>query len=164
MPSLRRILRHFLMTRWHLTRAFPKQTLAAIEQAIERAEKAHGGEIRFAIERELSVADLWREVSPRERAIELFGQLGVWDTSDNNGVLIYVLLADHDVEIVADRGFQGRVSDEEWAHVCHDIEQAFGRGEFEHGTVQGIVGVSELVARHFPVSDGNEQPNRPVIL
>lgn len=164
MTRLRRILRHFLMTRWHLTRAFPARTLAAIEQAIAKAEKSHGGEIRFAVERELSTADLWRNVSPRERAIELFGQLGVWDTADNNGVLIYVLLADHDVEIVADRGFRGRVSDAEWSAVCHGIEQAFRRGDYERGALEGIAGVSQLVARHFPVSDHNDQPNRPIVM
>jgi len=152
------------MTRWHLTRAFPQRTLAAIEHAIETAEHAHGGEIRFALERELSVGDLWRNVSPRERAIELFGQLGVWDTADNNGVLVYVLLADHDVEIVADRGFAQRVTPEEWSEVCQSIEQAYRAGDFERGTLEGIANVSKLIARHYPVSDHNEQPNRPIVL
>jgi hypothetical protein len=162
--SLRRFVRHALMTRFHVQRAFPKRVLEAIEGAIGVAEKTHGGEIRFALERELSTQDLLRNVAPRQRAIELFGQLGVWDTADNNGVLIYVLLADHDVEIVADRGFTGCISDAEWAHVCHLIEQAYHRGEFERGTLEGIAAVGALVARHYPVADRNEQSNAPLIL
>jgi uncharacterized membrane protein len=152
------------MTRFHVQRAFPKRVLDAIEQAISAAEKAHGGEIRFALERELSMQNLLHNVSPRQRAIELFGQLGVWDTADNNGVLIYVLLADHDVEIVADRGFTGLVSDAEWADVCQGIEEAYRGGEFTRGSVVGIAAASALIARHFPVADRNEQPNAPVML
>jgi len=162
--SLTRFLRHALMTRFHVQRAFPARTLAAIEQAIHAAEKSHGGEIRFVVERELSTTDLLRDVAPRQRAVQLFGQLGVWDTADNNGVLIYVLLADRDVEIIADRGYAGRVSDEQWTQVCHVIEQAYHRGEFERGTVAGIAAASALVAQHYPAVDRDELPNRPVVL
>jgi len=161
---LSRFFRHAFVTRFHLQRAFPKSALEAIEHAIGAAEKTHGGEIRFAVERELSTQELWRAVSPRQRAIRLFGELGVWDTEHNNGVLIYVLLADHDVEIVADRGFTGRVSDAQWAEVCHVIEQAYRSGEFERGTLDGIAGVSQLIAQHFPATDANELPNRPVMV
>ena len=161
---LARFLRHAFITRFHVQRAFPQRALDAIEQAITAAEKSHGGEIRFVLERELSTQDLLREVSPRQRAVQLFGQLGVWDTADNNGVLIYVSFADHDVEIVADRGFVGRVSDEEWARACHVIEQAFRLGEFERGTLAGIAAVSALIAPHYPAADRDELSNRPMVL
>jgi uncharacterized membrane protein len=164
MFSVSRFLRHAFMTRFHVRRAFPKSVLKRIEAAVEIAEKSHGGEIRFALERELTTADLLVNVSSRQRAVQLFGELGVWDTENNNGVLIYVLLADHVVEIVADRGFAGRVSDEEWSRACHIMEQAYRNGQFEQGSIDGIAATSELIARHFPIADRNEQPNAPVVL
>jgi uncharacterized membrane protein len=164
MFSVSRFLRHAFMTRFHVQRAFPKRVLDAIEQAIGTAEKSHGGEIRFALERELTTVDLLRNVLPRQRAVQLFGELGVWDTENNNGVLIYVLLADHVVEIVADRGFAGRVSDAEWQSACQIIEQAYRIGQFERGSVDGIVAASALIARHYPIADRNEQANVPVML
>ena len=159
-----RLLRHFWMTRWYAHSVFPKHVLDAIEQAVRKAEFTHGGEIRFAVEAELSTTDLLRELSPRDRALQVFGQLRVWDTADNNGVLIYVLLADHDVEIVADRGYAQRVSDAEWTAVCQRIESAFRSGEFERGSIEGVESVSKLIARHFPAIDRNELPDRPVML
>ena len=164
MTPLARWWRHLTITRWHVARAFPAHTLGAIEKGIADAERLHGGEIRFIVERDLNVAELSAGMSPRERAIQLFGALGVWDTSYNNGVLIYVLLADHDVEIVADRGFTGKVSPDQWAAVCHDMEQAFAAGHFEAGALRGIEGVSRLVAQHFPAADRDELPNQAVIL
>lgn len=164
MPDPARLLRHLTMTRWHLARAFPRAVLDAIEQAIARAETGHGGEIRFVIERELGMRELLRDLPPRERAARLFGELGVWDTERNNGVLIYVLLADHAVEILADRGFAGRVTEDEWRAVCGDIERAYAAGDFERGSVAGIEAVSRLIARHFPAADRNELDNRPLVL
>jgi uncharacterized membrane protein len=164
MKKLQRLVRHFLMTQWHAQRAFPARTLNAIEQAITTAESSHGGEIRFVMERELSTHHLLRNISPRVRAVQLFGELGVWDTEHNNGVLIYVSLADRDVEIVADRGYTNHVSNEEWTHVCSGMEQAFRRKEFERGSVEGIAAVSRLIERHYPAADGDELPNKPVIL
>jgi len=164
MFSIGRFLRHAFMTRFHVQRAFPKHVLKRIEAAVEAAEKMHGCEIRFALERELTTADLLMNVSPRQRAVRLFGELGVWDTENNNGVLIYVLLADHDVEIVVDRGFTGRVSDEEWSRACHVMEQAYRNGQFEQGSVDGIAATSALIARHFPTADRNEQGNAPIVL
>jgi uncharacterized membrane protein len=152
------------MTRFHVARAFPKRVLNSIEQAIEAAEKSHGGEIRFAVERELTTAALLRNVTPRQRAVRLFGELGVWDTENNNGVLIYVLLADQVVEIVADRGFAGKVSDQEWSRACQVMEQSYRKGEFERGSVDGIAATSALIARHYPTADRNEQSNAPVVL
>jgi uncharacterized membrane protein YgcG len=162
--SFARLFRHFLMTRWQLQRVFPPRTLRAIEEAIATAERLHGGEIRFAVEAELHTVDLFRNLSPRARATQVFGQLGVWDTEHNNGVLIYVLLADRDVEIIADRGYAGKVADSEWTEVCSQIERQFRARQFEQGALDGISAVSKLIARHFPVRERNELSNAPAVL
>jgi uncharacterized membrane protein len=164
MTLLPRLFRHFTMTRARLRRTFPPHTLQAIEAAVSTAEKNHGGEIRFAVESELGTLYLLQGLTPRERAIQVFSQLKVWDTEQNNGVLIYVLLADHDVEIVADRGYTGKVSEAAWAEVCAAIEKAFKAGEFERGVLDGIAATSRLIARHYPTPDGNELSNRTAVL
>jgi len=157
-------LRHLFATGWGLRRAFDAATLQAIEQAIADTERGHGGEIRFAVEASRGVIDVMRGVSPREHALHVFAHLGVWDTDANNGVLIYVSWADRDVEIVADRGFNGRVSEQEWAQVCRHMEQAFARGAAREAVVAGIQAVGALIGRHFPHGDRDELPNRPVLL
>lgn len=160
-----RVLRHLLSNRWTLTRRFPTPTLDAIEGAVAASETRHRGEVRFAIEAALDLSTLWRDQTPRDRALEVFAELGVWDTKEKNGVLIYVLLAERDVEIVADRGLE-RVTAEEWEAVCAAIEQDFSAGRWREGALEGVAGVTQLLAREFP-SDGanaNEQPNRPHIL
>jgi uncharacterized membrane protein len=162
--NIARIVRHLWMTRWYARSVFPTQVLDAIEQAIRKAEFSHGGEIRFAVEPELHTTALFHNLSSRQRALQVFGELGIWDTDQNNGVLIYVLLADHSVEIIADRGYAKRVRDDEWRSVCEGIEQAYRNREFERGSVQGIEAVSKLIARHYPVIDRNELPDRPILL
>ena len=164
MVTVSRMLRHLVPPHWSLRRAFDAPTLQAIEQAIADAERTHGGEIRFAIEASARPLDLMRGITPRQQALEAFARLGVWDTDANNGVLIYVSWADRDVEIVADRGFNGRVSEQEWAEVCHGMEQAFARGSPRQAVVAGIQAVAALIARHFPTVDRDELPNRPVLL
>lgn len=159
-----RALRHLASTGWSLRRAFNSQVLTAIEQTIAATESTHGGEIRFAIEDNLGAAELWRNVTPRERAVSVFARLGVWDTQLNNGVLIYVLWADHDVEIVADRAFTQRVSEQEWRDVCHRMEQLFAQKQVQQAAVEGVDAIGRLIARHFPATDRNELPNRPVLL
>ena len=157
-------LRHLFTTGWGLRRAFDAATLQAIELAIADTERAHGGEIRFAVEASRGAIDVMRGVTPRQHALHVFARLGMWDTEANNGVLIYVSWADRDVEIVADRGFNGRVTGQEWAQVCHHMEQAFARGAARQAAVEGIQAVGALIARHFPAVDRNELPNRPVLL
>jgi uncharacterized membrane protein len=157
-------LRHLFTTGWGLRRAFNAATLRAIEQAITDAERAHGGEIRFVIEASRGAIELLRGVAPRQCALHVFARLGVWDTEANNGVLIYVSWADRDVEIVADRGFNGRVPEQEWAAVCRRMEQSFARGTPREAIVEGIQAVGALIARHFPTADRDELPNRPVLL
>ena len=154
------------MPPWAWRRAFPQTALDAIEAAIRVSETAHGGEIRFAIENSLPGTLVWRGMSGRERAIEMFSNLRVWDTEHNSGVLVYLLLADHDIEIVADRGIAARVDPAEWEQVAQTMEAAFRQGKFERGALEGIERISALLAAHFPPAGHNpdELANRPVIL
>jgi uncharacterized membrane protein len=163
-----RWFRHVTARERALHRAFPPAALDAIERAIDESERSHSGEIRFAIESALEPGRVWHGMTPRERALEVFAALGVWDTEVNNGVLIYVLLADHDVEIVADRGFNAAVAAERWSAICHDMEQHFRAGRFQEGAVAGVRAVGALIAAHYPPSasgrDRDELPNRPALL
>jgi len=166
MNTLQRLLRHLFATHWHMRRLFPAQALDRLEQAIGEVEAGHSGELRLVIENELDLASILAGKSPQVRAREVFGRFGVWDTQHNNGVLIYLLLADRRVEVVADRGFRGLVSDEEWAGVCRAMEVEFRAGRFAAGAEAGIRAAGVLIGRHFP-SDGeqrNELPDRPVLL
>jgi uncharacterized membrane protein len=164
--TLKRIARHMLMPPWFLHRVFPKRTLAAIERAISEAEAAHDGQIRFAIEASLHPAALLRGQTARGRALDVFSHLRVWDTERNNGVLIYLLLADRDVEIVADRGVHKHVGPAEWERICRDMEAQFRAGRFEDGVISGVRAVSEHLVRHYPSAGPkpNELPDAPVVL
>lgn len=164
--KLARAIRHLFSMRWQTRRRFSAAVLADIESAIGELESRHSGEVRFVVETALDLPELWREVSPRHRAADLFGRLGVWDTAENNGVLVYVLLADRDVEILADRGIAARVPPHDWEQVCRDIEGHYRAGRFREGSVAGVRDVGALLARHFPSarSGGNELPNQPVLL
>lgn len=162
--NIGRALRHLATPAWVVSNAFPHRALEQIEGEIASTELAHGGEVRFAVEGNLTARELWRGETARERAVEVFAQLGVWDTEANNGVLIYVLWADHDVEIVADRGFNGRVTSEEWAAVCRNMEVRFKSNDAVGAILAGVREVGALIARHFPATDRNELPDRPVVL
>jgi uncharacterized membrane protein len=164
MRNLERLLNHATSSGVALRRAFSPAVLLAIQAEIAGSELRHGGEIRFAIENSLSPLAIWHSVTPRQRAIEVFSQLGVWDTEHNNGVLIYLLWADHGVEIVADRGFNGRVSAAEWAAVCRAMELDLARGDCQSAVTLAIRATGDLIALHFPTPDGNELPDRPVML
>jgi uncharacterized membrane protein len=165
-----RLIRHAAATHWRTRMLFPSATLDAIEGAIARVESAHSGEIRFAVETALTPQHILNGMAPRARALEVFGSLGVWDTDQNNGVLIYVQLADRDVEIIADRGFQGRVSSVEWEAVCRLMETHFRAGRFKEGSIAGVDAIGDLLARHFPPNlkppgrSHNQLPDRPTLL
>lgn len=165
MVQLTRLTRHLLTTGWSLRRAFPPASLERIEAAIREGESRHTGQVCFAVESSLDPADLMRGVSARQRAIEVFSILRVWDTEHDNGVLIYLLLADRDVEIVADRGINRKMG-EGWEPICQQMEAAFRRKAFEAGVLTGIQLVGHELARHFPGPrpGGNELPDRPVLL
>ena len=164
--SLSRTFRHLFATRWRVRRYFTPAALTEIEAAIRDVESRHSGEIRFAIEAGLDGEELWHDLAPRARALEVFSHLGVWDTANNNGVLIYVLFADRDVEIVADRGIAARVSQGEWEQVCREIEAHYRAGRFAQGSVAGVQAVGRLLQQHFPGqgADADELPNKPVLL
>lgn len=166
MVKLRRFLRHLFTPPWAWRRDFPHATLDAIETAIRASETTHGGEIRFAIENSLAPSRVWRGTSGRERAIEVFSNLRVWDTEHNSGVLIYLLLADHDIEIVADRGIATRVDPAVWETVAQAMEAAFRQSDYQRGALEGIRQIGELLAQHFPPPGHNpdELANRPVIV
>jgi uncharacterized membrane protein len=170
MTLLRRMARHLMCDRPAVRRCFPPATLDAIERAIAAGEQSHRGELRFVIEPSLAVGDLWRGRSARDRAIELFAQLGIWDTEHNAGILIYLLLADRRVEIVADRGVHRRAGDAAWARICAQMQAEFRRGQFEVGALAGIAAAGALLGQHFPSGEGdagnpaNELPDRPLIL
>jgi len=164
--ELGRFLRHVAMSPLKARRAFPAATLDALQASIAASEKRHRGEIRLVVEAELATAQLWRDVSSRDRAREVFALQGVWNTAENNGVLIYLLLADRRVEIIADRGIDARVAPSEWEAVCRMMEGHFRAGRFEPGALAGIDAVSELLARHFPATGErpNELENRPSLI
>ncbi len=164
--NIQRIVRHLLLTDGQVKKAFPRSTLSKIEQAIQTSESAHVGEIRFAVEGALDGAPLFKGQSARDRAVDLFAQLRVWDTRDNTGVLIYLLLADRAVEIVADRGIAAKVDAQEWNAVCRQMEAAFRQADFEGGVLGGVQAVTQHLALHFPAggADTNELPDRPVLL
>lgn len=161
-----RFLSNLTTTGFALRRAFPESTLDAIEAAVRQSERSHGGEIQFAIETALDLPQLLRGVSARQEAIQAFADLHVWDTEQNCGVLIYVLLSEKDVEIVADRGYNGRVSLAQWQEVCDRMRTAYADGRFLAGSVGGIEDITRLIRQHFPPdpADEDERPNRPVIL
>lgn len=164
--NLKRIIRHLCTDRWMVRRALPAHAMQAIEAAIGQAETGHQGQIRFAVETSLDWEVLLKDQTARERAIDVFSQLRVWDTAQNNGVLIYLLFADHDVEIVADRGIDRCVGSQGWETICQDMESAFRHKQFEAGIIRGIKAVSGYLARHYPGQgdQGNELPDRPVHL
>ncbi len=164
--NLKRTIKHLLYPGWWLRRDFPASELARIEGAIKQSETKHSGEIRFAIESSLPLKALWYDESMRERAIEVFSLLRVWDTEDNNGVLIYLLLADHKVEVTADRNINKVVGEQEWQRICELMQTEFRAGNFGNGVVLGIDEIGALLEQHFPVSeaDTNELSNKPVIL
>lgn len=164
--DLKRTLRHLFTTAWSVGKVFPPETLANIEAAIGESETAHSGQIRFAVQHSLDTREVLRGITARQRAIEAFGELGVWDTEHNNGVLIYFLLADRDFEIIGDRGIDARLGPEGWEAICRGMEERIRGGDFEGGVIWGIQAVGEHLRAHFPYEGGRAAglPDHPVIL
>jgi uncharacterized membrane protein YgcG len=164
--GIKRIGKHLIEHRWRVRRIFPPSVLAAIERTIKAAEATHSGQVRFVVEGALDGAPLFRGQSARERALDVFSHLRIWDTAHNNGVLIYLLLADRDVEIVADRGIDAKVGTANWKKICKAMEADFRAGDFEGGVIRGIEAVSKQLAVHFPSQGGgnNELPDAPVVI
>ena len=164
--KLSRVARHLTASHRQVRHLFPSVTMMAIEQAIAASEANHAGEIRFAVEAALEIGPLLDGQTARSRAIDVFSQLRIWDTEHRNGVLIYLLLADRDVEIVADRGIAQTVGGNEWELICREMERAFKKRDFEGGVLNGIKAVSRHLIHRYP-ADGdarNEVENAPVVL
>ncbi len=161
-----RWIAHLVHDHGHVRRAFPRETLDAIEARITQGEAQHSAEIRFVVEAGLGLVRLARGVTPRARALQLFATLGVWDTEGDNGVLVYVLLADHAVEIVADRAAARAIAAERWLEVCRAMTAAFAERRYREGALEGVERLNALLADAFPPGEHNpdELPNRPTIL
>lgn len=163
-----RWLWHMWIGPMHVRRVFTRADFIAIEQAIAQGERRHHAELRFAIESSLGTGELWNEVSARGRALDVFSHFRIWDTQDNNGVLIYLLWADHAVEIIADRGCDHRIDPAVWATACECITQACRVGSPVKGVLEAIDLISDALAQAFP-ADGSrdnpdELPNAPLML
>ncbi|MBE7941513.1 MULTISPECIES: TPM domain-containing protein [Ramlibacter] len=164
-PALARLLRH----RWHedAQRTLGRDMLRRLTDRVSASERLHSGELRICIEGGLPASYIWRGAGARERAVNLFGKLRVWDTAQNNGVLIYLLLAERAIEIVADRGLSAQVDAARWAAILDGMRGAFRAGRYEDGLTQALEDVSALLVQHFPLAPGqvhhNELPNEPLV-
>jgi len=167
MKRLLRILKHRWFDDRDAKRVLVDAALQRLQSRVQASEARHSGEIRLCIEASLPLSYLWRDATPRERALSMFGKLHVWDTEQNNGVLIYLLLAEHAIEIVADRGLNQHVRPEEWCRLSAGMAAAFKAGRFEDGLDEAIDAVGTLLLRHFPLAEGarnpNELPDRPFL-
>jgi uncharacterized membrane protein len=161
-----RFIKHTFSNPWQVKSRFSPEALRNIEKAISTSEKQHAGEIRFVVEAGLHPYEILCKKTPKKRAIELFGRLNIWDTEYNNGVLIYLLLADRDVEIVADRGIDKHVGNDGWEAICRDMEALFRKAEFEAGVLQGIAEISAELEKYFPQNGAskNEVSNKPIVM
>lgn len=165
---LARLLRHRWWDEADARRVLPAAAIARIEARVHESERQHTGEVRVVVEPGLPLSYLWRGRPARERAIRLFGKLGVWDTEHNNGVLIYLLLAEHAIEVVADRGIDARVDPAVWRTLVDALRADLRAGKFEAGLLAAVDAVGALLAQHFPIAAGqprrNELPDRPLVL
>lgn len=164
--KLQRLLRHIMMPAWWVRRRFSAADRKAIGAAIAASESHHRGELRFVAEGPLHPWQVLRGLSPRQRAVDLFGTLRVWDTEENSGILVYVQLVDRKVEILADRGIAAQVPQEEWDALCRGLEHAFKAGSYRQGVLAALERATVLLQTHFPAAPGNanELPDAPLIL
>jgi uncharacterized membrane protein len=167
-PKLLRLWRHRWVDAADVQRALPPEALQRLGARVAASERRHSGEVRICIEAGMPWSYIRRGAAARERAITMFGKLRVWDTAHNNGVLIYLLMAEHAIEIVADRGIDAHVSAKEWAAMAKRMGAAFREGRFEDGITQALEEVSALLVAHFPLAEGepdrNELPDEPVVV
>jgi uncharacterized membrane protein len=159
MNRFMRILKHRLVDDTDTRRALDSAALERLTQRVRQSEARHSGEIRLSVEAGLPLSYLWQGLGARDRAVTLFGKLRVWDTEANNGVLIYLLLAEHAIEIVADRGLARHVPPAHWQAVVAGMREAFRAGRFEAGLMQAIDAVEALLLQHFPLAEGERNPN-----
>ncbi|CAN5370599.1 TPM domain-containing protein [soil metagenome] len=165
MNKIARILKHRWLDEGDARRALGADALQRLRDRVRASEAAHTGEIRVCVEASLPMSYLMRNASARERAVAMFGKLRVWDTENNNGVLIYLLMAEHRIEIVADRGVDRCVPDQHWQGIVGSMSKAFAAGRFEDGLNTAVDAVGSLLLEHFPrlpgQADVNELPDEP---
>lgn len=154
-----RILKHRWTDETDAARALGPEALQRLEQRVAASERRHSGEIRLCVEAGLPLSYLWRGATARQRAVTMFGKLRVWDTEANNGVLIYLLLAEHAIEVVADRGLARAVPPETWRQLVAGMSEAFRAGRFEEGLAAAVDRVDALLVAHFPLAEGQANPN-----
>ena len=166
MPSLRRALRHFGTTSRTARRYFPPEAQHQLQKAVHDGEQHHRGEIRVVIESSLPVSHAWAGTTPRERARHLFGALEVWNTEDHTGVLLYINLADHAVELLADRGIDARVGQDAWREICGELVAGLRQDLSVTPVLRTIARIHALLVAHFPASgqNRNELDDRPIVL
>ncbi|KQP38113.1 TPM domain-containing protein [Pseudorhodoferax sp. Leaf274] len=156
-------LRRFLAHRWidvgDAHKALPRAALERLERRISASEQRHTGEVCICVEAALPTSYLLRDATPRERAVAMFGKLRVWDTEHNNGVLIYLLLAEHAIELVADRGLNRHVDAPHWQAVVAQLGQVLRRGSVEDGLTTALEEVSAVLVMHFPQAQGTPRTN-----
>mgnify|MGYP001766171735 CR=1 FL=1 len=157
--KLSRLLRHRWLDDTDARRALGADALARLHARVQASETQHSGEIRISVEAGLPLSYLWRDLTARDRAVTLFGKLRVWDTEHNNGVLIYLLLAEHAIEIVADRGLARQVTPAQWEALIAGMREAFRAGRFEEGLAQAVDAVDALLRQHYPLQPGQVNPN-----
>jgi uncharacterized membrane protein len=167
LAKIRRLFKHRWLDASDTQRAIPPELVERLKSRVAASERRHSGEVRICVEAGLPASYVWRGASARERAVALFGKLRIWDTEHNNGVLIYLLLAEHAIEIVADRGLNRHVGHDEWQAIVQRMGTAFHEGRFEDGLTQALSEVSALLVQHFPAGEGerndNELPDEPVL-
>ena len=159
MGKLRRILKHRLLDETDTARALDVAALARLQACVAASEQRHSGEIRLCIEAGLPLSYLWPKATARHRAVTMFGKLRVWDSEHNNGVLIYLLLAEHAIEIVADRGLARAAPQSHWDSVLAGMRTAFASGQFETGLADAVAAVDAVLTRHFALAPGVVNPN-----
>jgi hypothetical protein len=166
MKTLSRILRHLLTTSAYARRIFPPATLEAVQRTIAKGETLHRAEVRVIIEPSLSIQAVLNGTSSRERALELFSLYGIWDTEENCGVLVYIELADHKVEIVADRALTRIVSETEWREICQTITRGFARNVYGDSVIAALEKLNALLHSRFPDDDSrlNQLSDKPIVL
>lgn len=164
--DIARLMKHLLTPPWLARRTFGRALVGEIGRAVAASENRHRGELRFVVEGPLPFSHAWHGVSARQRAAELFASLGVWDTEENSGILIYVQLVDRLVEILADRGIAARVPQAEWDSICRSMEAAFKVGDYRGGALAAVARAGDLLGAHFPAgaSNPNELPDQPLVL
>ncbi len=163
---MKRQWKHWMASAAKGRRLFPAEALTRLGRAITAGEQRHRGEVRLIVENAMPSDAIRADVSNRQRALGLFAEYGVWDTEDRCGVLIYINLAEHKVDIVVDRNIGKKIDPATWQRICGTMTQGFARGEFEQSTLAAIEQVNALLVDHFPATGprGNDLPDHPIVL